>query len=129
MVNEDRMKDFQDDLTLSSDEMEDFVKQNIKSHYISEKPKRQQLYFLYKIILNRQSFVYHFSDWIMFCLCRIRSFCSCNRQLQQTDGKKGITCRKACSYNQKLAERKHRTFRRGKEKLTRDLDIVKLIQL
>ena len=33
--------------------MEQFVKENTKKHYISEKPKRQQLYFLYKLIMNR----------------------------------------------------------------------------
>ena len=42
------------DLDLDAEQMEKFVKTGIKKPYISVKPKKQQLYFLYKLILNRK---------------------------------------------------------------------------
>ena len=53
---------------LDPQRMEIFVKDNTKKHYISEKPKPQQLYFLYKLILNRKKFKYELSDRILI-LC------------------------------------------------------------
>ena len=44
------------DLDLDAEQMENFVKTGIKKPYISVKPKKQQLYFLYKLILNRKLF-------------------------------------------------------------------------
>ena len=47
---------FTDELDLDPDVLEKLIKKNIKQTYISQKPKKQQLYFLFKLILNRRSF-------------------------------------------------------------------------
>ena len=49
-------KRFTDELDLDENEMEKLIRYNIKHSYISSKPKKQQLYFLFKLILNRRSF-------------------------------------------------------------------------
>ena len=96
--------------------MERFVKNGIKKPYISAKPKRQQLYFLYKLIMNRKTFHYDFIDRFLhrfsylFCCCRKRLFERwCSKQLFTK------------------AEKRARQFQKGQRKLTRDLDIVTLI--
>ena len=43
-------------LDLNEEQVEKFVKNGIKKPYISVKPKKQQLYFLYKLIMNRKLF-------------------------------------------------------------------------
>ena len=45
-----------DELILDENQMERFIKHGIRRPYISAKPKKQQLYFLYKLIMNRQKF-------------------------------------------------------------------------
>ena len=63
---------------LETKQMESFIKENTKKHYISEKPKPQQLYFLYKLIMNRKKFSYALSDRLivlcgnMFKCCKRR---------------------------------------------------------
>ena len=54
------IKQYQDELKLDKNQMRRFIEQNTKQHYISKKPKKQQLYFLFKLILNRTQFK---TDW------------------------------------------------------------------
>ena len=91
--------------------MEHFIKSNIQKHYISEKPKPQQLYFLYKIILNRKKFKYELSERVMV-MC----------------GKMFRCCRRRCPRRYSMAEKQALLYQRGKSKLNVDLDIVRLIQ-
>lgn len=96
--------------------MEKFIKQGIRRPYISEKPKRQQLYFLYKLILNRTMFSYDFMDRMLH---RVSKFACCLRKR---------LLEKWCSKHVfSKAERRAEQFRRGKRKITKDLDIVTLI--
>ena len=70
---------FDDDrfVDVDDEKMKDFIKKGIKRHYIDNKPTRQQLYFLYKLILNRKSFSFSWSDFFkamfakMFCCCKL----------------------------------------------------------
>ena len=91
--------------------MEQFVKENTKKHYISEKPKPQQLYFLYKLIMNRKKFNYALTD---------RFIHSCGSIFR--------CCRSRCPRRYSMVEKHNKLFQRGKSKLTHDLDIVRLIQ-
>ena len=45
--------------------MKIFVKMGIKENFIDPKPKRSQLYFLYKLILNRKNFEYKDKDVVL----------------------------------------------------------------
>lgn len=91
--------------------MELFVKTNIQKHYISEKPKPQQLYFLYKLVLNRKKFNYELSERLLI-MC----------------GKMFRCCRRRCPGRYSIAEKHALLYKRGKSKLNTDLDIVRLIQ-
>ena len=84
--------------------------------YISMTPKRQQLYFLYKLIMNRKLFRYSFCDTIINRIGKF--FCCCRKKV----------IKKWCSNRFKMAEKRKKLFERGKRKLTRDLDILTLIE-
>ena len=99
-------------MTLGGKEMKSFIKEGIKGHYIDKAPKKGQLYFLYKLIMNRKNFVFTKSD-ILLDFLRRYLFCCCKNRCPQRFSK---------------AERRSQTFSRGKQKLTRDLDIVNLIK-
>ena len=106
----------QDRLTLDEEEMEHFIKENIKGLYISEKPQRGKLYFLFNLMMNRTSFSF---GWFDRALHRVSNILCCCRK----------TCiSKSCSKRYQNAKKTHKLFEKGKKKLTRDLDIVKLIQ-
>ena len=104
------------ELDLSDEQMEKFVKNGIKKPYISVKPKKQQLYFLYKLIMNRKIFYYNSMDRLLHNFSKV--FCCCRKKLIE----------KWCSKRFKSAEKRSKLFQRGKRKLTRDLDIITLIQ-
>ena len=104
------------DLDLNEEQMEKFVKTGIKKPYISVKPKKQQLYFLYKLIMNRKLFQFNFIDRQLHSIGKI--FCCCRKKLIE----------KWCSKRFKSAETRRKLFKKGKRKLTRDLHIVTLIQ-
>ena len=104
------------DLDLNEEQMEKFVKTGIKKPYISVKPKKQQLYFLYKLILNRKLFQFNFIDRQLHSIGKI--FCCCRKKMIEN----------WCSKRFKSAETRRKLFKRGKRKLTQDLDIVTLIQ-
>ena len=105
-----------DRLALDEEVMEQFVKANIKGLCIRKKPQRDKLYFLFNLILNRKSFNYKWPDR---ALHRASQLLLCCR-------KRCIT--NHCSKRYQVAEKNHKLFEKGKKKLTRDLDIVKLIQ-
>ena len=89
--------------------MEQFIKIGNKAHFIYNKPSRSQLYFLYKLIMNRKQFKYYMRDRILSCIDRL----SC--------------CKKKCSGRLAKAKKRAETYERGQKKLTDDLDIVRLI--
>lgn len=105
-----------DRLAMDEEQMEQFMKENIKGLYIDEKPQRDKLYFLFSLILNRKSFVY---EWADRALHRVSTVLFCCR-------KRCIT--KHCSKRYQNVEKLHRLYEKGKRKLERDLDIVKLIR-
>ena len=85
-------------LDLNEEQMEKFVKNGIKKPYISVKPKRQQLYFLYKLIVNRTLFQYNFLDRMLHQVGRV--FCCCRKKLIEN----------WCSKRFKSAEKRNRLF-------------------
>ena len=96
--------------------MKEFIKQGIKKDYISVKPKKQQLYFLYKLIMNREVFDYTYIDRSLNRISRL--FCCCRKKLMK----------KWCSKRFKSAQNKTRLFKTGQRKLTQDLDIISVIK-
>ena len=97
--------------------MKRFIKRGIKQRYISKKPKSQQLYFIYKLMMNRKKFEYKPSErvyyWVSKLLCCFR---------------KRFMERGRCSKQFKLADKKKRLLESGKNLLADDLDILKLIR-
>ena len=67
------------DMPLEGIEMKDFIKEGIKGHYIDKAPKKGQLYFLYKLIMNRKKFIFTKPDRILDFLTRY-FFCCCKRK-------------------------------------------------
>ena len=104
------------DLDLNEEQMEKFVKTGIKKPYISVRPKKQQLYFLYKLIMNRKLFQFNFIDRRLHSIRKI--FCCCRKKLMK----------KWCAKRFKSTEKKTRLFKTGQRKLTQDLDIISLIE-
>ena len=80
---------------------------------ISSKPKRQQLYELYKLILNRKMLEYNaFHAFEEYFRC---FFCRSKQSLKyKTKGNIG---------------KRHLYFRKAKERLAQDLDISGLLQV
>ena len=68
---------------LDDDEMKEFIKRGKAKKMISEQPKRQQLYFLYKLIVNRTKIEYSLKDYFRYLLgklvCCSKSFKKSNR--------------------------------------------------
>ena len=89
------------DLDLTEEQMEKFVKTGIKKPYISGKPKKQQLYFLYKLIMNRKLFQFNFIDRQLDRFAKI--FCCCRKKLIE----------KWCSKRFKSAEKHRKLFKKG----------------
>ena len=50
------MKSESGSMGLKSENMKNFIKEGIKGHYIDKAPRKGQLYFLYKLIMNRKKF-------------------------------------------------------------------------
>ena len=96
-------------MKLDDDQMEKFIKNGNKGHFIYNKPSRGQLYFLYKLIMNRKQFKYYMRDRLLNCINRL----SC--------------CKKKCSDRLAKAKKRAETYERGQKKLTDDLDIVNLL--
>ena len=92
--------------------MREFIKRGAHQKKISDRPTKQQLYFLYKLIVNRTKIEYSLSDSIRYLLGKI---CVCCRR-----------CKKSARFQKSKSNVK--VFQEGKSKLKRDLDIVKLIQ-
>ena len=67
------------DMALEGKEMKNFIKEGIKGHYIDKAPKKGQLYFLYKLIMNRKNFVFTKSD-ILLDFLRRYLFCCCKNR-------------------------------------------------
>ena len=101
-------------LNFSETAIVNFIKQGIKKHKIKETPLLGQLYFLFYLILNRKEFKFDFKDRMLHCINR----CFTKKCFS------GLRCPKRFQ----KAERRNQLFKRGKEKLTRDLDIVQLIK-
>ena len=95
--------------------MEQFVKANIKGLIINKKPQRNKLYFLFNLILNRKNFNYNWPDRALYRASKLLLCCR----------KRCLT--KHCSKRYQVAEKNHELYEKGKKKLTKDLDIVKLI--
>ena len=91
--------------------MKNFIKEGIKGHYIDKAPRKGQLYFLYKLIMNRKRFKFTQADRFIQSFRFL--FCCCKRR---------------CPKRFSKAERRHQTFKIGQQKLTHDLDIVNLIK-
>ena len=93
-------------------EMKKFIKQGIKRGYVSTKPHRQQLYYIYKLIVNRYKFKYTAQDFVrnfidkLCCCCKLKN----------------------SSKSFKQAAIRGKQFERGQKKIKEDLDIIKLIQ-
>ena len=68
-------KTFDEDFNLHEHQMKLFVEKGIKKRFISSKPKRQQLYFIYKLILNRTKFNLSNRNWLLLCLCKAFTCC------------------------------------------------------
>ena len=100
-----------DDLNMTNKEMKKFIKDGTKENKISEKPTRQQLYFLYKLIMNRVHVQISCFDIFKY---RLAKLCLCCKSLQ-----------KSKSFKTNLKRLK--VFKRGQKKLANDLDLVKLI--
>ena len=101
-----------DELILPDKQMKKFIRKGVKDFHYSDKPTRQQLYYLYKLIINRRPFSYSWGDWLRSCLIK-----SC------------LCCKLKKSTNKFMqAYENDKIYQRGKEKLHQDLDIVKLIQ-
>ena len=66
-------------LEMDEHEAKDFLKNNSGVwSYISKHPKKQQLYFLFKLILNRKSFRFHLSEQVMLWFSNL--FCCCKKK-------------------------------------------------
>ena len=58
-------KKFEDKLEMDDKRIENFIKSNLKTLYVSEKPKKQQLYILFKLIMSRRKFEMSWKDSVM----------------------------------------------------------------
>ena len=81
---------------------------------VSKKPKRQQLYYVYTMLMNRKTLEYTFTNALMYALWLVRS-CRC--------------CPFRTSKSMKLlkAPRADVYMNKAEARISQDLDIVKLI--
>ena len=77
---------------------------------ISQRPKRQQLFYLFHLILNQRKFSYHDCNALTYFL---RCFC----------------LRKQSSLKKLASAKQDVLLNKGTEKLERDLDIVELLDI
>ena len=96
--------------------MENFIKDGINKNYISRKPKRQQLYFLYKLMMNRKRFEDSFKNRLFNCL--VTPFFCCPRKFDAKKKQNKLS----------IAHRQEMMFQKGQRKLQHDLDIVRIIE-
>ena len=89
--------------------LRDGIRENLKKP-LSRKPKRQQLYYLYRIIMNRRKFHYtlkHVFKYYFKCI-----WCRSNKAIRQlNDGKRDLY------------------YGRAERKLAKDLDVITLLQM
>ena len=104
---------FNNQLDLNEEQTKAFIKENLTKHYISEKPKRQQLFFLFKLILNRRGFEFKFREMVLLEISKF--LCCCKKRLTSTS-------------RFKEAKSRERSFDKGNKRLTKDLDIVSLVK-
>ena len=91
------------------------MKKGMKRHKIKETPLLGQLYFVFYLILNRKEFKFRYKDRLLH---NIGLFFCCTKRCIS----------KWCSRRFDKAERRYYFFNKGREKLTKDLDIVKMIK-
>lgn len=96
---------------LSDNEMKDFIKRGKSKKIINEQPTRQQLYFLYKLIVNRSKIQYSLRDTFRYLIGNLNCCCKAAKR----------------SARYKEAAHNVQVFKKGREKLNHDLDIVKVI--
>ena len=89
--------------------MKRFIKENAKHNYISKKPKKQQLYLIFKLIMNRKRFQFNFKERMAVMMSEI---CFCFKK------------RKAYLW----AQKNQNSYNRGVHKLTTDLDVNNIIE-
>ena len=99
--------------TTDQDKINQVFMQNLREKrrkLISDRPKRQQLYYIFHLILNQRKFSYN------SCLA-IAYYLRC------------FACRKSSSLKKSKAAKNDFYLDRGIEKLSRDLDIVNLLDI
>ena len=86
--------------------MKDLIR-DASNRPISKRPKRQQLYFIYKMIMNRRNFEYSLRNALRYY----------------------FNCRSSSSLNKKNKDKRDLYLNKGINKLKDDLDIVQLLKL
>ena len=81
---------------------------------VSARPKRQQLYWIYKMIMNRKNFEYNLKDGITYYWWKI---IHC----------RGCPCRPKGDRKTLKAPKKDIQFQKAKKRLLDELDIVKIV--
>ena len=91
---------------------EQFMKglKQMQKKLISERPKRQQLYYIFHMIINQRKFSYNTFNAIRYFLC-------CR------------VCRNKSSLNKIKSGKQDLYLDRGTDKLSRDLDIVNILDM
>ena len=87
---------------------------NQRKNLISRSPRRQQLYFIYHLILNQSRFVYSECQALAYFLC-------CRACRSQSSLKNSKSHYKNANLDLQL--------KKGQEMLSRDLDIVNLLEM
>ena len=64
------------DLALTDNQMKNFIKDGIQNQWINERPTRQQLYFLYKLIMNRVEINYSLRDYLRYLVAKLCICCN-----------------------------------------------------
>ena len=96
-------------------------KENLKFSYnqerlrpISKRPKRQQLYWIYKMVMNRRNFEYTFRNGMNYYLWKCRHA-------------RGCPCRSGKSVKELNAPKRDLQLKKARRRLIKELDIVRLI--
>ena len=82
---------------------------------ISTRPKRQQLFWIYKMIMNRRNFEYTFTDGIKYYFWKIIHM-------------RGCPCRSNKSYKELKMPKKDIQLKKARKRLMEELDIVRLVK-
>ena len=91
---------------------EEFKGQSKKS--FSNRPKRQQLFWIYKMIMNRKNFQYTFADGIKYYFWKIKNV-------------RGCPCRSNKSFKELRMPKKDIQLKKARKRLMEELDIVRLV--